>query len=562
MQLLRVDHVKMTGEFDERVQRSIDHMNNLNVDEMRMEFTNPSERWHWGADYMGRWIGAMVFLSAYRGEDYGVAQVLQELLDFQEEDGSFGPFSRPHDKQEWFGMGRGLVGLLEYYEVTGEPAALEAAKRLGDYYAGHYPEDIDHLDLCECYPSGLDGIVLLAHITSEQKYLDLAYNVADHSSVSQRCYYSTGVEEHGYYRTPMHGHTHCQLLTAKGMIDLNDLFGDSRYMQAVFDLHDFLRNEVMWISGGIPEYVTIPHINETCSDVDWLRVNLQLWKTTGDQKYFELAENILLNQICFDQVDTGAFCFWRGLQGFMGSTFDACCSHHGARALAEIIRYIYTVEPGKLHANLFIDGTARPEIDGVEVEIAGHVGYQDDEMVVSYRLNQTSGKAFAFRVRVPEWAGSGRLRLNDQEAATANEPRYLEIDRVWQRGDHVELRLPMKIRLVPGQRIGRYIIDERDVSIFYGPRLFTFVDTKNLDVSPPMISLDLSESIRPLGPDQLQAWAWTAAGERKQVILTPLANLGGKSNGIGRIHSVRTPYFRVWLPVKNAANGSSSDRKE
>jgi DUF1680 family protein len=228
------------------------------------------------------------------------------------------------------------------------------------------------------------------------------------------------------------------------MIDLNDLFGDAQFMPAVLDLHTYFRDEIMWISGGIPEFLQIPHLNETCSDVDWLRLNLQLWKTTGRQEYFEIAENILLNQLYFDQEDEGGFCFWRGLQGHMGATFDACCSHHGARALAEAMRYIYTVEPGVLQANLFLEGTARPDIDGHETAITCAVTYQDDSMVVAYTMDNPPPAAFTFRMRVPDWAGSATLSVNHQATASSDRPGFIESKRVWSSEDRVELRLPMK----------------------------------------------------------------------------------------------------------------------
>ena len=115
----------------------------------------------------------------------------------------------------------------------------------------------------------------------------------------------------------------------------------------------------------------------------------------------------------------------------------------------------------------------------------------------------------------------------------------------------MELRLPMKVRLVKGQRLGRYVLDPREVAVFYGPRLFCFRDTINLNIVPPLVTLDLSENILPAGPDRLTAWATTVNGERVQITLTPLANIGGRPNGIGRIHSVRTSFFNVWLPAVN-----------
>jgi DUF1680 family protein len=548
MELMQLNRLKFEGEFEERVRRAIDHMNELNVDEMRMEFTHPNQRWHWGADYMSRWVGAMALLSQYTGEDYNVHAVAQELLDFQEADGSFGPFTNPHDEQEWFGMGRALPGILEFYSIDPQPAVLDSVKRLADYYLEHYPKPDEITELCECYPSGLEGMVLLAKVTGEEKYLHLSRRVAEESSVNQRCYYSLETNEKGY-RKPLVGHTHCQLLTARGMVDLKDLFGDDTYMQAVFDLHEFYLNELQWVSGGIPEFLQIPHVNETCSDVDWLRLNLQLWKVTGEERYFDIAENVILNQLYFDQDDKGGFCFWRGLQGYMGSTFDACCSHHGARAFSDIMRYSYTTEPGVLRANLYLPGTARPDIHGSETSVRCDVAYESGKMIVRYTFDNPPAQPFTFRARVPEWAGAGSLAVNGTDVAKTASAGTIEVTRTWASGDRVELHLPMTIRIVHGQRFGNYVVDERDVSVFYGPRLFCFVDTKNTELVPPFITLDLSRPIEPQGLDQLRAWARTARGDNAQVTLSPLANIGGRPNGIGRIHSVRTPYFRVWLPA-------------
>jgi len=113
--MILADPAQLTlkGDFQDRILRSIRHLLDLNTDEMRAEFTSPSDFWHWGADYMGRWISAMSLLGQYTGESYGVEAVVRELLGFQNSDGSFGSYSAPHDFQEWFGMSRGLVGLLE-----------------------------------------------------------------------------------------------------------------------------------------------------------------------------------------------------------------------------------------------------------------------------------------------------------------------------------------------------------------------------------------------------------------------------------------------------------------
>jgi DUF1680 family protein len=172
-------------------------------------------------------------------------------------------------------------------------------------------------------------------------------------------------------------------------------------------------------------------------------------------------------------------------------------------------------------------------------------------MAVTFTIDHPPSHPFTFRLRVPEWAGSAKLSVNGQETASSNQAGYLELNRIWSSGNRVELRLPMRVRTLMGRRHGIHVIAPQEVAVFYGPRLFCFVDTKNLTVVPPLVTLDLAEPIQAIEPNRLTAWANTVAGERVQITLTPLADIGGRPNGIGRIHAVRTSYFNVWLPAVN-----------
>ena len=73
----------------------------------------------------------MALLSQHTRHDYGSAAVARQLVGFQRPDGTFGTYGDAHEYQEWFGMGRGLVGLLEYFAASGDTGALNAARRLG-----------------------------------------------------------------------------------------------------------------------------------------------------------------------------------------------------------------------------------------------------------------------------------------------------------------------------------------------------------------------------------------------------------------------------------------------
>ena len=42
-------------------------------------------------------------------------------------------------------------------------------------------------------------------------------------------------------------------------------------------------------------------------------------------------------------------------------------------------------------------------------------------------------------------------------------------------------------------------------------------------------------------------------GEPLELILSPLAEVGGRPNEMGRVHPVGTQYFRVWVPAEKRA---------
>ena len=551
MKLANPARMSIKGEFQERLLRSVRHLQELNTDEMRMEFTHPTDFWHWGADYMGRWVSAVTLLGQYTGKDYGAKEVVYELIGFQNADGSFGPYTDPHDFQEWFGMSRGLVGLLEYYQAVPDPLVLEAAVRLGDYYTRHYPECAPCL--YECYSTALEGLVLLYKCSGNQKYRDTARRIAETSVVYQGLRYSQEVGPNGR-RAPAAGQVHCQLTTARGLLDLYELTGDGGYLKPVLDLHDYILNELLWVSGGIGFYYFRPEENETCADADWLRLNLQLWRLTGEVRFMDLAERILLNQLYFNQVDDGGFCSLRGLQNRAGAVFDACCSHHGPRALCEVLRYIFAAGPESVWVNLFVEGDAWLDLENSRIGLSSTTFEEAGQYKYSLKILEAPSRPIRLQVRIPGWSGQPGLVLNGKEISYSVEDSYARVERTWKAGDLLEVRFPVQVRVQHGQTLGRHILSPDDAAIFYGPRLFSLNDSLNPSVRLHLVRLklpaNLAAGLTIRTPDRLEALGVTPDRPDELLIFSPLAEIGGTPSGSGRIHTVRSPYFKVWIPLE------------
>jgi len=544
--------VSVRGELGERIQRSLVHLKRLDAAEMRRELVEPDAGWHWGADYMGRWIGSMALLCQHTGDDHEVGAVVRELIGYQNDDGSFGSYGDDHDFQEWFGMGRGLVGLLDYHQVTQDRDALESARRLGDFYVDTYP-DVGEFQV-ECYANALEGLVRLASLTGDDRYLRTARRVADTSTPIHQLWASMSFGYRGL-RTPCAGSVHCHLLAGRGLLDLYEVTAEDRYLDGARALHDHLMSETLSVNGAVGEFLMGAEESETCSDADWLRFNLQLWRITGGSAYMDMAEHVLLNAILFDQASTGAFCYRRGVQGRPGASFDACCSHHGPRAMVEALRYAFAGDPEVLSVNLFLDATGRILVGGEPVAV-DTVTWQDvDAQIFGARITLDPGtdRSFPVRLRVPGWAGAADVLVNGEPAADAGDECAVTVHRRWSAGDTVEVRFPLAVRLVQGQTLGHHVIDDRAVAIFFGPRLFCLTERLNPEHRLDFLRLALPPSeperaIRVLTPERLQA---AGIGPDRQPVtleLWPLAVTGGSPNGVGRTHPTKAPYFKTWIP--------------
>src|SRR5579871_2011070 len=94
----------------------------------------------WGADQIGRWIGATI-LEAKLLADSSALLIIREKVDelrvAQDENGFYYGAqlqNTPERLREcWFGQGRGIWNLLEYYEATGDEAALASALAAADH---------------------------------------------------------------------------------------------------------------------------------------------------------------------------------------------------------------------------------------------------------------------------------------------------------------------------------------------------------------------------------------------------------------------------------------------
>ena len=120
-----------------------------------------------------------------------------QLVAFQDTDGYLGPFSKGHrltgsapniggkagGTWDAWGHYHTMLGLLLWHEATGDPAALAAARRIGDLFCDRFLGD-KHPRLVDTGSTEMNlapahGLCLLAEKTGEKRYLELARQIVD-----------------------------------------------------------------------------------------------------------------------------------------------------------------------------------------------------------------------------------------------------------------------------------------------------------------------------------------------------------------------------------------------
>jgi hypothetical protein len=321
----------------------------------------------YSGDISGRWIGAAAFLAPQFPKPFAAfPAVMAGFPLYQKGDGHFGAdqhlpqIERGRDMPILWGNGRLLIGLVEVYDRTGRPSALALAKRLGDYFIAtdsiyDKPENIRNVGggyadgFVTCYFSCIEGLVGLGRVTLDQRYLDEAKRIAGLAATL----------------TNFDGlHSHGRLCAVRGFADLYALTGEPRWRDAAErDWHIFADHYLL-PTGGVKEMLE-PKCDrdEGCAEADWLRLNLSLWRLTGEGRYLDAAERSLKNHFIYQQFPNGGagHRLLHQVDGqpvaFKGLSEEAwwCCGEHWARAMVDVARSAVTATPRGLFVNLAID---------------------------------------------------------------------------------------------------------------------------------------------------------------------------------------------------------------
>ena len=249
--------------------------------------------------------------------------------------------------------------------------------------------------------------------------------------------------------------------------------------------------------------------NETCANIGNAMWNWRMFLATGEARFMDVVELELYNAILSGGALDGTNFFytnplrvtdplptelrWSRTRVPFVSSF--CCPPNLVRTIAESADYAYAESADVVWVNLYGGSTFATELPGVgKIHLAQTTEYPWSGRV-RITINECGRNDFALKLRIPGWAKSASIRINDRPAeASATPGSYCEIRRVWRPGDFVDLDLPMPVRLVEANPLVEE--DLNQVAVQRGPVVYC-LESPDLPKGSKVAEVRIPSDIQP-----------------------------------------------------------------
>ena len=528
-------------------------------------------------------------------------------------------------------------GLITAYEVFGDKAALQAAVKLGDYYLNHIgpgkaefwpspvrPPGNRNRIICPQWswvPPGtpqspelyvhssiaghtahygwegtlvIDPILRLYQATGESRFLDWARWVVSRMDTWSGWDAFSRLDEVaegkiGVHQLQPYVHSHTFQMNFLGFLRLYQATGDTSLLRKVEGAWKDIVARQIYITGGVSvgEHYEAGYnrpvegaVVETCANMSWMELNQYLLELTGDPKYAEIMERLLINHVFAAQtVDGDCFRYHTPPNGLKPVEFfhgPDCCTASGHRLVSKLPLFFYGQSESTAIINQYVPSSATIALGGGrKVELRQETRYPEEEQIL-VRVHPSSPEMFTVRLRIPGWCTSPAVAVNSAGVSGVTPGAYLDIKRLWKVGDTLQLNFPMKPAWVAHDHLAP---EQARWALTCGPLVYAldnlWWDSTEVAFPHPVeralaVKLDLQSGIRKvtapaglLGP-AFRAKVTTATGAVVEPLFVPFANVGRwyKDASASPDRNAAAYSYAVWLFDENAAAFKSISNQE
>ena len=397
-------------------------------------------------------------------------------------DERWGNLSRSH---ELYNIGHMYEAAVAHYQATGKRGFLDIALRSADLVAETFGPDKLRV------PPGHQviemGLAKLYRVTGEEKYLRLAKFFIDvrGDTTGGRELWGEYTQDHKpvVEQEEAVGHAVRAGYLYAGMADVAALTGDRSYVQTLDRLWENVVGKKLYLIGGMGSRGSnegfsanydLPNMsayNETCASIANVFWNHRMFLLHGHAKYIDVMERTMYNGLISGIAMDGSCFFYPNALESVGqherSTWFtcACCPSNVTRFMASLPGYMYGKRRDGIYVNLFIESDAMIELKSGSVGIRQQTLYPWEEGIRITIDPQSEGQVFTLLLRVPGWVrdeavptnlyrykepfeGTAEIDVNGESYPCKVTDGYVRIRRRWNRGDGIEMILPMPVRRV------------------------------------------------------------------------------------------------------------------
>lgn len=457
------------------------------INQLIEPFKNRTETRLWQTEFWGKWI-----LSAIAAYEYTldselftiIRNAVDGLLATQTADGYIGNYSPDAQLQNWDIWGRKytLLGLLAYYDISGDKRALEASVKLADHMllqVGPGKVDIVKTGNYRGMPSSsvLEPVVLLYRHTGEKRYLKFANYIVKQWETSQgpglisKALNNTNVAD----RFPQpeiwwswdNGQKAYEMMSCyEGLLELYRVTGELSYLKsAQMAVQNIIETEIniagsgtafeCFYHGGKRQTDPTYHTMETCVTFTWIKLCYNLLRLTANPMYADQIEKSVYNALMASmKFDASQIAKYSPLEGIRHEGEQQCgmhincCNANGPRAFALLPRYSLLSSSSTIYINLYGQSTSSIDVNTKnKVTLVQKTSYPVSEKI-EITIQPEKSETFTMALRIPEWSSLTSVLVNDDPVNEVNAGSFKKITRKWQKGDRISLVLDMRGRMM------------------------------------------------------------------------------------------------------------------
>jgi uncharacterized protein len=480
--------IKMEGYLGEKMNLVIaKRIKSQDVDHLVEPFRHKEETRLWQSEFWGKWIQSAIAAYDYNRDPEMlviIKNAVSGLLATQMPNGYIGNYSNAAQLQQWDIWGRKytLLGLLAYYDLTGDKVALNASCRLADNLltqVGPGKANIVKTGNYRGMPSSsiLEPMVYLYRRTGDKRYLDFSkyiveqWETPDGPKLISSALAGIPVSERFPHPTVWWSYENGQkayemMSCYEGLLELYRETGEAIYLKAVeMAVADIIKSEINIAGSGTAfecfykgaEYQTEPtyHTMETCVTMTWMKLCFNLLRLTSNPMYADQIEKSTYNALMASvRYDGSQIAKYSPLGGIRHAGEEQCgmhincCNANGPRAFMMLPRFAVMGAQNEIFINVYGQNESVIPVNPKNKVVIDQISDYPVSDKIEVIVNPEKSENFTIAFRIPSWSETTVISVNGTEITGTTAGTYKTITRVWNKADKVVLKMDINGKLI------------------------------------------------------------------------------------------------------------------